>query len=518
MADSIAHRLRSKRESLFRRLSRPDCDPDSGPEVAEPADPAKSKQDSAGPRAPAGQDDQPTPPPPLSLFSTESTTTKKQQRPVSASSSLLSPTDTSACGKIRFESNDSGGALTPWRTTNHSSTIPNERRWRRLPLLRRGSGSGSSQADPVAAAPRESPLVCDSCGRNGVSVSAPSTRNPDSIEISHPAGAQPAEGGGQSGNNNRGEREKSQTEAQAEAEDEISEKPPQFRSPFGESSSRGAGLQTFARKQSLLAPSQQYLVERLLANKGGKEQQQQSGQEATASEPARMAPQRRVWVKRPGASATLITLPEDSIVDELRDHALRKYANSLGKQFDAPDLMVRIIPREGSSRQVFPERMLNPEEALFALLDQYYPGGQTADDALVIEAPQRRTPLKPSPRQTFYYHAEPGEHGEYFPLMPVPALVGTPPAAGQPGSSSSGGASAQQQQQPHSISVLTTGKVPPLPSPGSRTARPSRRPPFSRHITNSPGQAKGEVSLLLLLCNNPMSTDLGRCKCRKPPA
>lgn len=505
MADSIAHRLRSKRESLFRRLSRPDCDPDPEPEV-EQADPAKSsnQQVSAGPRVPADQDDQP---PPLSPFSTESTitTTKKQQqqRPVSASSSLLPPTEPSACGKTRFESsNDSGGSTTatPLRNANNNNTIPNERRWRRLPLLRRGSASGSTQADPVVVAPRESPSACDFCGRNGVSVSAafPSTRNPDSTEISAPA-AQPT-ADDQSGNHNREERGKGEAEAQAqaEAEDDIVEKPPQFRSPFGESSSRGAGQQTFTRKQSLLAPSQQYLVERLLASKGEQQhpQHQQSGQEAVASEPARMTPQRRVWVKRPGASATLITLPEDSIVDELRDHVLRKYANSLGKQFDAPDLMVRIVPREGSSRQVFPERILNPEEALFALLDQYYPGGQMADDALIIEAPQRRTPLKPSPRQAYYYHAEPGDHGEYFPLMPVPTLVSTPPAAGQPGSNGSGGASAQQQQPPHSISVLTTGKVPPLPSPGSRTTRPSRRPPFSRHVTNSPGQAKGEVLFL----------------------
>jgi osomolarity two-component system response regulator SSK1 len=36
------------------------------------------------------------------------------------------------------------------------------------------------------------------------------------------------------------------------------------------------------------------------------------------------------------------------------------------------------------------------------------------------------------------------------------------------------------------MSVLTTGKVPPLPSPGSRPSRHPRRPPFARHTTASP--------------------------------
>ncbi|QGA16341.1 hypothetical protein EYB26_004008 [Talaromyces marneffei] len=194
-----------------------------------------------------------------------------------------------------------------------------------------------------------------------------------------------------------------------------------------------------------------------------------------------MAP-RRIWVKRPDASATLVSMPEDSVVDELRDHVLRKYSNSLGRTFDSPDLMVRIVPRATLKGAVAPDRFLSPEESLFDLIDQHYPGGQTVEEALIIEAPTRRTPIKPSPRQSFYYHAEPSEHGEYFPLMPVPISVGTPP--GHPTSSSNSSTGAAHPAP--AMSVLTTGKVPPLPSPGSRPSRHPRRPPFPRHTTASP--------------------------------
>jgi osomolarity two-component system, response regulator SSK1 len=198
---------------------------------------------------------------------------------------------------------------------------------------------------------------------------------------------------------------------------------------------------------------------------------------------------RRIWVKRPDASATLVSMPEDSVVDEVRDHVLRKYSNSLGRTFDSPDLIVRITSRASSSRPAGSDRILSPEESLFALIDQYYPGGQTVEEALIIEAPQRRTPIKPSPRQSYYYHAEPGEQGEYFPLMPVPVSVGTPP--GHPPSSSNSSAGAHPAP---SMSIVKTGKVPPLPSPRSRTSQHPRRPPFGRHTTGSPTLVPGPVS------------------------
>ncbi|OKL64348.1 hypothetical protein UA08_00684 [Talaromyces atroroseus] len=197
---------------------------------------------------------------------------------------------------------------------------------------------------------------------------------------------------------------------------------------------------------------------------------------------------RRIWVKRPDASATLVSMPEESVVDELRDHVLRKYANSLGRTFDSPDLIVRITPRVSANRPPGSDRILSPEESLFALIDQYYPGGQNVEEALIIEAPQRRTPIKPSPRQSYYYHAEPGEQGEYFPLMPVPVSVGTPP--GHPASSSNSSVGAHQTP---SMSVVKTGKVPPLPSPRTRTSQHPRRPPFGRHTTASPTLVTGPV-------------------------
>ncbi|GIJ85762.1 ssk1 response regulator receiver [Aspergillus pseudoviridinutans] len=231
------------------------------------------------------------------------------------------------------------------------------------------------------------------------------------------------------------------------------------------------------RRQSLLPASHQHLISGLLGFGPSQNLGQSSGHPATVN--ADMIP-RKIWVKRPGGSATLVPTMEDSLVDELRDQVIMKYANSLGKTFDSPDIMIRISPREGSNRQSTPERILSPEEPLGVIIDTYFPGGQTVDEALVIDIPQRRTP-KPSPRHPVYYHhSEPGEHGEYFPLMPANPNVPTPPA--HPSASST---SVNAHTAP-SISILTTGMAPPLPSPGNRATRHSRRPPLTRHTTNSP--------------------------------
>ncbi|KAL4955183.1 hypothetical protein BDW69DRAFT_161447 [Aspergillus filifer] len=186
---------------------------------------------------------------------------------------------------------------------------------------------------------------------------------------------------------------------------------------------------------------------------------------------------RKIWVKRPGGSATLLPTSEDALVDELRDMVVRKYANSLGKTFDSPDIIIRISTREGS-RLPTPDRILSPEEPLWTVVDSYYPGGQNVTEALLIEIPQRRTP-KPSPRHNVYFtHSEPGEHGDYFPLMPTNINVPTPPAQ-QAHSATSG-----STHPAPSISILTTGHAPQLPSPGGRSRM--RRPPLTRHTTHSP--------------------------------
>lgn len=228
------------------------------------------------------------------------------------------------------------------------------------------------------------------------------------------------------------------------------------------------------RRQSLLPASHQHLIGGLL------EQNlfpttSDGGFISRAPETAPEMVHRRIWVKRPGGSATLVPCLEDAVVDELRDQVIMKYANSLGRTFDSPDIVIRILAREGSSRQTLPERLLSPEEVLSSVLDTYYPGGQKVEEALVIDSPARRTP-KPSPRHTYHHHSElPGEHGDYFPLMPPNPNVPTPPTH----SSSAGQANAP------SISILTTGVAPPLPSPGSRN-RHHRRPPLTRHTTSSP--------------------------------
>lgn len=191
---------------------------------------------------------------------------------------------------------------------------------------------------------------------------------------------------------------------------------------------------------------------------------------------------RKVWVKRGNASATQVAIGPDDLVDDVRDAVIRKYLNSIGRTFDAPDVSLRICPREQTNK-AGNERTLAPDEPIIRLIDAYYPGGQTVDEALIIDVPQRRTP-RPSPRpgphlQSYYIPEEirPGEAGDYFPPMPAlqsPHLSahGTLPTS-HPANS-----------HLHSMAVLTTGQIPSLPSPGSRPSR--HRPKAGRQNTSSP--------------------------------
>ncbi|RDL41485.1 uncharacterized protein BP5553_01464 [Venustampulla echinocandica] len=195
---------------------------------------------------------------------------------------------------------------------------------------------------------------------------------------------------------------------------------------------------------------------------------------------------RKIWVKRPGASATLVTIHEDDLVDDVKDMILKKYANSMGRNFDAPDLTLRICPREQMQ-----ERTLGPEEPMGRTLDAYFPGGQTVDEALVIDVPLRRTP-KPSPQagRGHYDDGRPLEGGsDYFPPMPAavpaipsPLVANSVPVNGQ-------GSSHHSSLTTHSMSVLSTGHVPALPSPGSRRSHTHHRPDrprIGRQHTSSP--------------------------------
>ena len=84
---------------------------------------------------------------------------------------------------------------------------------------------------------------------------------------------------------------------------------------------------------------------------------------------------------RPGASPTLVQINEDDLVDDVRDMILKKYANSLGRSFDSPDVTLKIVSREHSHRHhggsgtggapAPNERPLGPEEHMTRTLDAY---------------------------------------------------------------------------------------------------------------------------------------------------
>ncbi len=237
---------------------------------------------------------------------------------------------------------------------------------------------------------------------------------------------------------------------------------------------------------------------------------------------------RRVWVRRPGASATLVPIKEDDLVDDVRDMILKKYANSLGRSFDAPDVTLRIGPRHLTPRaSPSGDRVLGPEEPLCRLLDAYYPGGQTVEEALIIDVP-RRTP-RPSPRgglaqvQQLYDELRPGVvaggvgggvigTGEYFP--PMPPVHSPHHHPGSVSSLTTGGSIVggnHHVQLPHSTLVLTTttaagaaggGAVPALPSPGggAGTSR-ARHHGHNNHNHARPRAGRTHTSSPTLLTN-----------------
>ena len=203
----------------------------------------------------------------------------------------------------------------------------------------------------------------------------------------------------------------------------------------------------------------------------------------------RAGTRRRIWVKRPGASATMVAIEDDFVVDDLRDLVLKKYANSLGRSFDSPDVTLRVIPRSNSNRHSLAlERTLEPDEPITKILSYYYSDSQTVDEALIIDVPQRRTP-KHSPRGHFPYYTNdqyppPENSTEYFPIMPIGGAIPSPhlPSNLSVVSKQSGG----HHAPPNSMSIINTGQAPSLPSPGGRASRHSDRPRYGRQKTSSP--------------------------------
>ena len=197
---------------------------------------------------------------------------------------------------------------------------------------------------------------------------------------------------------------------------------------------------------------------------------------------------RKIWVKRQGASATQVQIREDDLVDDVRDSILKKYGNSLGRTFDAPDVDIRIFPRSHSQSKRPKERVLAPDEDMCRTLDAFYPGGQTIEEALLICIPQRHTP-QPSPgghyiAQHHEEHRRPIESGNgYFP--PMPAVI---PPSNHPSVSLENHHAAQAHEMGRAMSVISTGQVPPLPSPGGTLRVHNRhiRPKATRQQTASP--------------------------------
>lgn len=171
---------------------------------------------------------------------------------------------------------------------------------------------------------------------------------------------------------------------------------------------------------------------------------------------------RKIWVTRPKASATLVTISPNDLVDDARDMILRKYANSLGKTYDSPDLTLYLKTRTGFSR------VMGPDEHMGTVLDEFFPNGQTVDEAFIIDIPRNVPTPRPSPRAPLppisgsasaAYYADdvrPSESGEgYF-----PPVIGTTTSPRLPTKHSNASI-------PHSMAVISSGHLPNIPSPGA---------------------------------------------------
>lgn len=249
------------------------------------------------------------------------------------------------------------------------------------------------------------------------------------------------------------------------------------------------------RRQSLTNNSQSRFLETLLESDKSELDPAPSGYFDTGplTVSAKML-HRKIWVKRPDQSATMVTISEDDLVDDARDMILKKYANSLGRYLDAPDLTLRIQPRDLPHRHAkgAGARTLGPEEQLSRTLDAYYPGGQHVGEALIIDIPRRTPRHSPNVSMQYYAHDDlrPSESGkDYFPTVPVqgqpsPRLPLTIPISGGPGAS--------HPALPRSMGIVGNGQAPALPSPGqvgmrhTHSGLRSSRPGYPRRDTASP--------------------------------
>lgn len=119
---------------------------------------------------------------------------------------------------------------------------------------------------------------------------------------------------------------------------------------------------------------------------------------------------KRLWVKRPNGSPTTILVHQNDIIDDVKLMIIQKYPNSLGREYDAADLIIKMdvhaklgLPQTsttGNNRQrssfSSPDKpaatalvTLEPDQNVWQLFDIYFPSGMSINNAFIIEEPER---------------------------------------------------------------------------------------------------------------------------------
>lgn len=162
---------------------------------------------------------------------------------------------------------------------------------------------------------------------------------------------------------------------------------------------------------------------------------------ASSAVPSQASSSRRIWVKRVGGTPTTFTVTKSDIIDDLKSLVLQKFANSLGRRFDSADLILKMDllsrvltnvnssnakksctagsassgklspepPRARASSNLsnHPNRSSNavnnntnnnasnyslinlePDQNVWAILEQYYPHGMGMTECLIVDTPE----------------------------------------------------------------------------------------------------------------------------------
>ncbi|KAI5954273.1 SSK1 [Candida jiufengensis] len=119
---------------------------------------------------------------------------------------------------------------------------------------------------------------------------------------------------------------------------------------------------------------------------------------------------RRLWVKRGiQGNPTTVLAEKDSIIDDLKSLIINKYPNTIGRFDDAANLILKIHFNNSTLASTSPstklidskDLILEPDQNVWELLDQYFPQGMQMKDALIIDSDgtdQLETYAKPSPQ------------------------------------------------------------------------------------------------------------------------